>query len=471
MSRGRPTRSSRGRSRVVEASESILRLGCRLRSPFLVALAWALATDPVKHRIGDGYRPRATIGPRRGVARRPRRLVVLPKAGGIEDFRDASDVAPDEDAVELVGLARDHVKLVFESIIGDAFPSLTDTDYRAHDVTVAADKQRYRDFLVLVVRRYARWLRVAGIASSNLSFRAERELAAACVEVGVGFVALHKESIRTVAQRPHFTRAYAELIGSFEGSAVGVYNAEERASVVGSGMASEERVRVVGCPRMDRLHRVRLDRAGPGPAPEAPVVLFAVDVQAGTWTPYDGRESIPSPRWERLAAWTDEAFVAAARSMPDRRFIVKVKIGREQQQLARLPGDAPPNLSVVSSGIGTALLEEAAVVVGFNSTVLLEALAVGVPTLVPRYAEAAGTDIEDWILDLSGAVHEVRAPEDLTRAIRLALERGPSSVLTPSATAALERYVGNADGRASERTWAWLRETLNHASLTGAAPS
>ena len=461
MSRGRPTRSLRGRSRVVEVSESILRLGCRLRSPSLVALAWSLATGPVEHHAGDGARPDVDDPGRDGVSRRPRRLVVLPKAGGIEDFRDASDAAPPEDAVELVGLARDHVKVVFEALVGDAtFPWLTDTDYRVGDETVVAAKQRYRDFLVGVVRRYSRWLRVAGIASSNLSFRAERELAAACVEAGVAFVALHKESIRSSEQRPYFTRAYSQLIGPFEGSAIGVYNVEERASILTSGIAPAERVRVVGCPRMDRLHRIREGRPDRRSPAEAPVVLFAVDVRAGAWTPYDGREQVTAPRWERLAAWTDEAFVAAARSMPERRFIIKVKIGREQQQLARLPESLPLNLSVVSSGIGTALLERAAVVVGFNSTVLLEALAVGVPTLVPWFGEAEAPGAEDWILDLAGAVRAVRTPEDLSGEIRDALERGPSRELTQSAVAALDRYVGNADGRASERAWSMLRATL-----------
>ena len=458
----RPIPGARGYGAALRISGPILRFGCRSRSSFLVALAWALATSPIDLHVADARRPAATASGFRGRIRRPRRIVVLPKAGGTEDFRDAVDAADASGDVELWALPRDHVKVVFRAIVGGAtFPTLTDTDYRAGDPNVEPDKLRYRRFLTRVVRRYARIRRVVCIGTSNMTFRAERELAGACVDAGVGFVALHKESIRTAAQRRYFTRAYAELLGPFIGSAIGVYNAEERASIVEASTLRSDRVKVVGCPRMDRLHRVRLDRAGRLLDPDAPVVLFAVDVQAGTWTPYDSREAVVAPRWERLSRLTDEAFIAAARSMPDRRFIVKAKIGRERQQLGRLPSDAPSNLSVESSGIGTALLEQAAVVVGFNSTVLLEALAAGVPTLVPRYAEAEGAAAEDWMLRLAGAVREVSAPEDLVREIRLALERGPSLELTPSATAALERYVGNADGRASERAWALLRENLS----------
>lgn len=459
MIRGRLAWAVRGRGRVLALSRTVLRVGCRLRSPSLVAFAWSLGTGPIEHHVVDERPPRRPAGAR---DRRPGRIVLLPKAGGSEDFRDAADTAGADDGLELCGLPRDHVRAVFEAIVGeDAFPSLTDTDYRVGDTTFAPAKERYRRFLVRVVRRYARRLRAVGFVTSNLSFRAERELAAACVEAGVGFVALHKESIRTSAQRHFFTRAYAELLGPFEGSALGVYNADERTSILESSMAPEERVQVVGCPRMDPLHRIREQRAGQRPSADAPVVLFAIDEKAGTWTPYDGREDTHAPRWERLAALTDEAFVAAARSMPERRFVIKVKIGREAQQLARLPDDPPVNLYVVSSGIGTALLEEAAVVIGFNSTVLLEALAVGAPTLVPRYAEAADPAAGDWLFDLSGAVEEIHALEELAPAISRALGRGPSEGLSGDAVAALERYVGNADGRASARAWAFLREAFS----------
>jgi hypothetical protein len=457
VTRGRLAWSIRGRSRVVRASERVLRLGCRLRSPRLVALAWTMATGPLEQHVADGVSPYLPAGTTGRPGPRPRRIVLLPKAGGSEDVRDAASTALEGERLEVCGLPRRHVREVFRAIVGSVtFPSLTDTDYRAMDRSVDADKLRYRRFLVRTLRSYARWNRVAGVVTANLSFRAERELAAACTEIGIAFVALHKESIRTSVQRTYFTRSYRELLGPFEGHSIGVYNADEHDSVVGSGMAPPERVHIVGCPRIDRLHRIREHRAGRRPADDAPIVLFSIDVHGGTWTPYDGIERTGAPTWEHLADLTDDAFVAAARSMPERPFVIKAKIGREGQQLERLPADLPPNLSVVSNGIGTALLERAAVVVGFNSTVLLEALAVGAPTIVPRYAEAAEAGSDGWRFDLSGAVIELDAPERMSDTIALALARGHDADLSVGAAAALRRYVGNADGRASERTWAML---------------
>jgi hypothetical protein len=461
VTRGRLSWLVRGRDRVVRASERLLRLGCRLRSPRIVALAWTLATGPLERHVADGHSPYAPTGTTGRPGPRPVRIVLLPKAGGSEDVRDAAATAPLGQRIEVCGLPRRHVREVFRIIVGRVtVPSLTDTDYRAGDRSGDADKLRYRRFLVRTLRTYTRWNRVAGFVTANVGFRAERELAAACTELGIGFVVLHKESIRTSSQRAYFTRSYRELLGPFGGHSIGVYNDDERDSVVESGMAPPERVHVVGCPRIDRLHHIRERRAGRRPEDDAPVVLFAIDAHGGTWTPYDDSEATGAPTWERLAALTDEAFVVAARSMPERAFVIKTKIGRERQQLDRLPVDRPPNLTVVSQGIGTSLLERAAVVVGFNSTVLLEALAVGAPTLVPRYAEAADAGSEGWRFDLTGAVIELDAPERMPDAIAQALTNGYDATLSDGATAALERYVANADGRASERAWTLLVGSL-----------
>lgn len=431
----------RRRGRVQRLSVVLLGMGCRRRSARLVALAWSLATL------------RVDVG-RRGPRRNGRRLVVLHKLGGTEDVAAAAESAGPDRTLEVVSLPRDHVRAVFEEVVGrPAFPTLMDLSYRPGDPAVEEEKLRYRTFLRRVVRHYRRWMRVACIVTPNVSFRAERELAAASVEESVPFLALHKESIRTAGQRPWFTRTYRELTGPFGGTAVGVYNEDERRSLIDGGMARPDDVVVVGCPRMDTLHRLRRRSPHPATLPEAPVVLFSVDVRAGAWTPFDGRESVGAPRWERCAALVEAVFLDAAVRNPDRPFVVKTKIGREEQQVGRLPTVLPENVTVVRGGLGTALLERAAVVIGLNSTVLLESMAAGIPTIVPLLAEAAEGSAEPWLFDLGHAVVTVRDAEELVAAIEGALFRGPMRDLSVGTVEALERYVGNSDGYAGRRAW------------------
>jgi hypothetical protein len=239
-----------------------------------------------------------------------------------------------------------------------------------------------------------------------------------------------------------------------------VYNEDERTSLVRSGAVTSDRVVVVGCPRMDPLHQARLERSDPSDGSEGEVVLFSIDVNSGAWTPFDGRRVTGAPQWSELARLVDRAFIECARAMPGRDFVIKSKVGMEQQQVDRLPQDLPANVRVMTGGVGTRLLTTAGAVVAFNSTVLLEAIASGVPTLMPRFAEASTPGAERWIFDLEGAVTVVADPERLADAIDAALLEGPTRELSPGAVVALERYVGNADGGAGARAWAFLLESL-----------
>jgi hypothetical protein len=431
----------RRRGRIQRLSLALLALGCRRRSALLVSVAWSLAT--LRVHVGSGVSHRFS-----------RRLVVLHKLGGTEDIAAAAESAGAGRTLEVVSLPRDHVRAVFEALVGrPAFPTLMDLSYRPGDPSVEEEKLRYRAFLRRVMRHYRRWMRVACIVTPNVSFRAERELAAASVEESVPFLALHKESIRTTAQRPWFTRTYRELTGPFVGTAIGVYNEDERRSLIDAGMAGPDDVVVVGCPRMDTLHRLRGRTPHPASLPGAPVVLFSVDIRAGAWTPFDGLEPVEAPRWERCAELVEAAFLAAAARNPDRPFVVKTKIGREEQQVGRLPADLPENVTVVRGGLGTGLLERASVVIGLNSTVLLEAIAAGIPTIVPRLAEAAEGSAEPWLFQLGHAIVAAHDPEELVVAIEDALALGPIRDLSDEAVAALERYVGNSDGCAGRRAW------------------
>jgi hypothetical protein len=434
---------------------ALLRLGCRFRSATLVALAWALASRPIA--VGSTVGTAVTEGPVGD-------LLVLDKAGGTEDVLAAVSgrLALGQ---RVLTLSRLDVRVVFKAITGpDVFTRLTDSDYRPGDPELEEGKRRYREFLVRVLPRYRRWTGVTAITTANVRFRSERELADACTEVGVAFVPLHKESISTPGQRPWITRGLAELAGPFGGRAIAVYNADERDSIVRSGFAPAASVHVVGCPRMDILHR---DRASATPPRvDAPVVLFAVDVHAGTWTPFDARLETGAPRWQRLASELEAAFIAAAREDPERPYLIKAKIGREDQQVTRLPAVLPANVEVVAGGLATDLIRRAAAVVGFNSTVLLEALAAGVPAVVPRFGEAAEADAREWTFQLGDAVRAVDDPRQLADVLRDAVAEGRSRELTAESAAALERYVGNSDGCAGERAWTFLSEATASARRT-----
>ena len=386
------------------------------------------------------------------------RLLVLPKVGGTEDVIAALAGRADG-RLRLAGLPRRETKVVYRALIGADHATLADRDYHIGDPAFADAKERYRTFLRPVMARLRDELGLVGVIGANVAYYAEREMAGACEDIGLPFLVLHKESIRSPRQREWFTRAYRERTGPFTGRAVAVYNRDERDSQVAGGVVGD--ATVVGAPRVDELHTARPARGAL--TPDAPIVLFAIDPGAGTWTPFDGELDTGAPRWEELARVTEDAFLSAARADPDRRFVIKAKVGHGERLLARLPAGLPGNVDVVTDGTATALLRAAAAIVAFNTTVVAEGLAAGVPVVGPRFAEAAEVGAEQWCYPVADAVTEVRDADTLPDVLLDAAAQGRTGgtrQLTAGAVDVLDRLVGNSDGAAAQRTWEWLEREL-----------
>ena len=421
--------------------------GIRLLRPEEVASAWmgAVRDLPITGSTSS---------------RRAERLLILGKVGGTEDVLttlSGRGLLP----IRAAELPRREVKVVYRALVGPLNARLTDTDYRIDDPELVEPKARYRAFLRPVMNLLRDELGLAGVVGANFSYRSERELAAACEDIDLPFLVLHKESIRSPRQRSAFTRAYRDLTGPFGGRSMAVYNKDEAESQTEAGVVRG--ATVVGCPRIDALHAWRREGRGRTEASEGPAVLLAVDPAAGTWTPYDGSIDLGAPRWEALARETEEAFLAAARRMPGRRFVIKAKVGHGEQLALRLPAGLPPNVSVVTDGTATELLLHATVIVGFNTTVLAEGLAVGCPVVVPAFAEAAEPGAEEWAYPLGDAVIRARRPEELTDAVLAAMEDPAPERVEPSEAVrvVLDRLVGNDDGAAGQRTWDWFSQHLS----------
>ena len=104
------------------------------------------------------------------------------------------------------------------------------------------------------------------------------------------------------------------------------------------------------------------------------------------------------------------------------------------------------------------LLTESSIVVGFNTTAQLEALAMGKPLIVPWYGEAVGSGTRDFVIDLGDAVHYAHSPEELVEIASQLADRGGERrrQLRPGELRALDRWTGNKDGKAGLR----VRELL-----------
>jgi hypothetical protein len=121
----------------------------------------------------------------------------------------------------------------------------------------------------------------------------------------------------------------------------------------------------------------------------------------------------------------------------------------------------PSNLEIVSGGDPFHLIAASRVVVGFNTTGLLEAIAAGKPVIVPRFIEAGEPERQDLIIDLGEAVSYASSANHLVELILVEAKRRKLAAELPEPAAKVLRYwVGNDDGQAGRRTLQAIEQAL-----------
>lgn len=373
-------------------------------------------------------------------------------------------------------LDRRHFKVMAGALLPAGASNMT---YRRMTTGDPAAGLKYRDFLAEMWRHFDPAGDVRLVLTGNSCYWGEVEFGAALEQLGVPFVALHKENLKSPGHGARWESVYREDRAAFRGRAVFVHNRQERDLHVRGDVVPEERIEVVGMSRLDGFHAHR--RSTVGEIIDGDLV-FAGFLPAEALPHPDrnhgklpGRSKVlglPLPDTEERPEHLVEACLAfhrvaveVARRLPERRVVIKTK-GRDRDPtwFPRIidhvagPGGPPPNLVIVHGGDAAQMTRTAAMVIGFNTTMLLEAVAAGRPAVVLALGEAAGV-MQNYVLDLRGAALVL---EDETQAADHILELAaePRTVLAElpdSVRDVLERWTGNSDGRATDRTIVALR--------------
>jgi hypothetical protein len=444
MATGRRTQDLFHRSLV-----RLLLLAGRLERPFLTA---ALL------RLGIKRTPIGRPGARM-------RVLVLPKDMFNEDIAESLGRGDD---IRVLSMHRQLVKAVGRHYLP---PHIDDNNYVGLSDADEAAKQRLRAYWVEVWRHLDRWTRFDAVLTGNFAYYAERELGAALEILNLPFIAIHKESVRSPGYSAFFARVYRERRGPFTGRRILCYNEAERRLEIESGIAEPDRVRVTGMPRMDAIHRLRIEAAGGKRRARAQVLFFAfgpkttlpVVIRKMSGPPFKRyaeplEPTLDALSWTELQTRTHQAVLRLAEEMPEIDVVIKTKgvAGDKEEVLMRrtLGSDRlPRNLHLRYGGDPHALILQSDAVCGFNSTALFEAIAADVPVVVPRFGEAARDEMRPYLIDYEDAVEYARSAEDLrARLGRLAIRRhSPGAGLSEPARRVLRRWVCNDDGRAGER--------------------
>jgi hypothetical protein len=371
------------------------------------------------------------------------RILALSKSVFIED---AISIMKRIDNVELILLGRTHLHFVAK-----AFFKKGTNDNNYHDMADERVINQYREFLTRLWVHLNVNMDIRCVLTGNFGYFEERELAFVLEAVGVPFVAVHKECLKTPGRINELEDLYRSNKGPFWGSRILVYNDIERDLIVRTSVAHADRVIVVGMPRLDEMHRARTALLGEV-AKKVLLISFHKDLNAVKI--YGAEAPSLDAIWESVHL----AMYELAERRPEVQITIKTKGNKRDiawiADLALRHKLNPnlPNLRVVHGGRVRDMLIEAKVVCGAHSTALLEALAANKPVIVTEYEELADSANKKHLIDFGGAAIRAISKASFMAHLNTQLDAPPNGAdLTAEARALLKFWLGNDDGYASER--------------------
>ena len=326
----------------------------------------------------------------------------------------------------------------------------------------ARRQEQLRQFLLRFLPALFRRLGVDAVLSSAVHYREDYEFGRVAQELGYPYIVLQRENIiGGSGQRRRYEERSAKL-GPFTGGHVIVHNEEIRGCYLRSGFLQPDQVSALGCVRMDPL-ALKIDN--PPPLPTRPMAtLFSFNHGTGLlatqgFTHFD-------PRRERgFIRLFDEAHIEFARlamQRPDVDFVIRPKWRQvwtaEIERALRTAGldlNAIPNLRIDAETDTHALIFASTFVVGFQSTVVLEAAVAGKAVIIPMFDEANLTPYAEYV-HFREELHEVADvatdAADFAGLMRSRLDNPTiDAILMAKRRAVFSQHVSNLDGSARAR--------------------
>jgi hypothetical protein len=391
------------------------------------------------------------------------RLLVIEKA--IFNI-DILEVLKDTDEVQAFGVKRAIIKALALGILPRSVCG--DDTYISHDPAVAAAKIRYLKLWRKLWYHLHMFGRYDGVITGNWCYWAEREMATALEEAGAPFIVLHKEGIKPPERSKMLCELFRKTRGGFTGRRVLVYHEKERDHQLAADISRLDQIRIVGMPRLDRIHAWRREAASGSVAHRAkrPIVLFLAFLPNNFLPSYSGIES--DLAWSELCTGFYQAAVIFARRNPGVEVIIRPRGYEISETAALIPGGGlPANLRLDPIGDVVDVIKDAWAICGHNTTVLFEALAAGKPVIMPSFGEALNMRYHGYIVDMAGAVELAETSDELVvRLERICAAPPPiSEKLSAAAEKALWVWTGNGDGKSAARAYSAIIDELKIAKL------
>jgi hypothetical protein len=393
------------------------------------------------------------------------KTIVLTKTGGIEDLIESQK--NNNNNILYLSCSRQFFKLIFSTIFHGKKHNLSDGKYFSKIKEIENLKLKYRFFLVSFLKILKKKYNFNTFVGFNFNYLAERELHAACDELKIPFLLLYKESIHAKIQEDYYVYSHKKVNEKFDGYKVAVYSDYAKKLLANSKIIDKSKIEVVGCSRLGLSYDYKKI------LPKKQILYYAIQSNRGLpnmyiktfgkaffnnlkkHKTYNGKYN-----WKSLHIKTLKILKEFAINNPNISIIIKIKIGGDNE--SNEYKDLPKNIKVYRVGAGHTFLKDAKVVIAWNTTSILEAMAANRFVLLPYFYKKTklfrDTELKLGLKKSSYGLNK----DDFYKKLNLFIKMKYNKNIINNNLQPLKYYLGNKDNKSGLRLNKFLKDNLNY---------
>jgi len=419
-------------------NQIFLIISCKINSPYLSAISWNISLFLLNFRNKNNSK---------------KKILVLYKSFGTDDIELLKKNKKND--FNFFYFPRKNIKIIFNNFFDKIKHDLNDDKYYSQDQLINETKTQYRNFLKKTVEIFNSKNNFLSIISFNYRYTSEKELHSACKILNIKFIVCQKESLH-FNDDSEITKLYIDTNsknGEFKGNYLTVYTQKFKEVLVSASISKSNNIFVVGMPRADfYFSDIKIEKKH---------ILYLMP----SWKPPQILEKEFSFDQKKYSeSVTNVVFDFAAKN-PNEIIVIKLKMSTGEDNFLEntIKKKKLKNIILKKGGTSQNLIKDAKAVIGFQSSGLIEALIVKKPIIIPYFNVSASQKFKECTLRLDEIAHYAYNPDSMLEYLdnvcndRISFPENQIEKVKNI----VNHYIGNNDGKSSDKLLDFLNKTLN----------
>lgn len=262
-------------------------------------------------------------------------------------------------------------------------------------------KLRYKNYLLKTFFFLNKLKKIDAILSFNIFYLIERELHFAAKELSIKFIVHMKESIHWKEKYKNNLKNWKKKFNEIPIYKMSVYNNYTKEIISKANLVKKNKIIPVGMPRADYYYNPKKKFLKKH-------VLFLLIETSAALPYYNNRwEGIGKKfKWNKLANEVLNSVLISAKMNPETTFVFKTKPNESKQQINLIKKNNLSNCQIIEGGSSLELIANSKIVIGFNTTGLLEALILKKNIIQPKFQSIDKRKYINYSLSLKDMAYE-----------------------------------------------------------------